>query len=895
MSEVLPPYRRPWPELLEEFEVPLEEGLSASAVQERLQRYGPNQLQEKGAKSGWTILINQFKSVVVVLLLGAAVLSFALGDLTEGFAVVAVIVINTAIGFFTEIKATRSMEALYKMGSVSTRVRRNGEIDEIPASELVPGDIVILDAGDIVTADLRIVEASKLECDESALTGESVPVSKRPDPLADEAPLAERRNMLYKGTALTRGSGAAVVVATGMKTELGHISSLVEEAEDETTPLERNLNALGRNLVWVVLVVTLVVWGVGVFRGKEVFLMLETAIALAVASIPEGLPIVATIALSRGMLRMARRQALVRRLASVETLGSTNIICTDKTGTLTENKMTVTHLELGGGSAERKDGEWLTGEGKPVSWKEDSAAYEAIKIGVLCNNAAIQKGDDGETESVGDPLEIALLEAGLEAGIERPELVERMPEVNEDAFDSESKRMATFHQDGDGFYVAVKGAPETILASCRSVLTPDGERELTPELREHWEARNEALAHKGYRMLALARKHAQSEDEDPYEGIMLVGLLGMVDPPRHDIRPAIKRCHEAGIRVVMITGDQAPTALHVAQEVDIVDSSAPRDTIPVIRGRDLKPLSEMSQEEKRQARDAAIFARVTPRQKLDLIALHQENDEIVAMTGDGVNDAPALKKANIGIAMGRRGTQVARQAAHVVLKDDSFNTIVYAIQEGRIIFDNIRKFVFYLLSCNIAEVLIIFLASLINTPLPILPIQILLLNLVTDVFPALALGVGEGDEGVMANPPRSSKDPLLGRKHWRGITLYGILIAACTMTAFLLALGVLKMAPEACVTVAFLTLAFSQLFHVFNMRDTGSRFFDNEITRNPFVWGAFALCTAIMLLCVYLPGAGRVLHTVPLGVTGWSIVIPLSIAPVPVDLLARTLRRTAAK
>ena len=887
--EPTPMYRLNCDDVLAELDVAEDTGLTQAEVRARLAKHGPNQLRKQATRSAWMILISQFKGLVNVLLVAASILSFVLGDLTEGFAVLAVIAINAAIGFFTEIKATRSMEALYKMGSMSTRVRRNGRIDEIPAADLVPGDIVALEGGDVITADLRILDASKLECDESALTGESLPVSKRTKAFDQEVALADRRNMLYKGTALTRGSGTAVVAATGMLTELGQISSLVEEAQDESTPLEKGLDALGRNLVWIVLGITVLIWGLGVLRGKDVYLMLETAIALAVASIPEGLPIVATIALSRGMMRMARRQALVRRLASVETLGSTSIICTDKTGTLTENKMTVGRVDLPGGTFERHVGNdgattWQDSTGAPVVWDEGTPIHEAFRIGVLCNNALFER--DGDTvEEVGDPLEVSLLAAGHEAGLERPDIVARMPEIKEDAFDSVSKHMATYHQDGDSVYVAIKGAPEAVLATCGRLLTPGGECDLTDDLRAQWENNNETLARDGYRVLALACKRTQSADDDPYEGAVLVGLVGMVDPPRHDIRATIERCRHAGIRVVMVTGDQAPTALHVGEAVSILESGDAR----VMRGRDLKPFDTLTDEDKRALREINVFARVTPRQKLDLIALHQGEGEIVAMTGDGVNDAPALKKADIGIAMGQRGTQVARQAAHVVLKDDSFKTIVYAIQEGRIIFGNIRQFVVYLLSCNIGEVFVILIAALLNTPLPVLPLQILLLNLVTDVFPALALGVGEGTERVMDHKPRPKGEAIATPRHWRLISVYGVVLGLCTLTPFFLAYYALGMAEAACVTIAFLTLAFSQLCHVFNMREGGASLFANDVTRNPFVWGALALCTAILLLVVYVPPLAHVLGTVPLGFKGWALVVPFSILPVILDLAARGL------
>jgi len=855
-------------------------GLSHSEARVRLEQQGPNELRQQATRSPWAIFISQFKSLVVLLLVGAALLSFILGDFTEGFAVIGVILINAGIGFFTEIKATRSMAALYKMGSMTTRVRREGGVVEIPATELVPGDIVVLEGGDIITADLRIVEASKLECDESALTGESAPVSKHTEPLDADQPLADRRNMLYKGTSLTRGSGVAVVVSTAMDTELGRISALVEGAEEETTPLEENLDALGRNLAKVVFFITLAVWILGVARGKAIFTMLETAIALAVASIPEGLPVVATIALSRGMMRMAQRQALVRRLASVETLGSTNVICTDKTGTLTENKMTVTRLDLADGVVERKDGAWPAQAGE--------TALEAIRIAVLCNNASIRRQADGTTVATGDPMEIALLEAGLEMGIDRLTLVTEMPELNEDAFDSETKRMATYHRIGNGYYVAAKGAPEAIWATCARVLTAEGEQPFTDALRAQWEQTNERVGRRGFRLLAVARNRVASLDDDPYENLVFVGLLGMIDPPRGDIRDAIARCREAGIRVVMITGDQAPTALHIGTDVGILDSTE----APVIHGRDLKPFAEMSSEEKDRVHATNVFARVTPHQKLDLITLHQERGAVVAMTGDGVNDAPALKKADIGIAMGLRGTQVACQAAHVVLKNDSFATIVHAVQEGRVIFGNIRNFVLYLLSCNIAEVLVIFLAALLNTPLPVLPLQILLLNLVTDVFPALALGVGEGSARVMKHPLRPKSDPMLSRRHWAWISMAGTILGTCTLASFALAHYVLKIdadpaQPVESVTVCFLTLAFSQLFHVFSIREHGASIINNAITRNGYVWAAFLLCTTILLASVYVPAFSHVLHTAPLSLKGWAIVLPLSFAPVPIDTFLR--------
>jgi len=882
MTLVPPPYARSWESVVDELGVSRENGLSQSDARRRLRQYGPNRLKARKKRSAWAILASQFKSLVVLLLVAAAALAFILGDFTEGFAVLAVIAINSAIGFFTEIKAVRSMEALHKMGDVNTHVLRDGQPQEIPAEQLTPGDIVLLEGGDVVTADARLIEASKLQSDESPLTGEAAPVSKQVEPVAEDVPLAERTNMIYKGTAIVRGSGAAIVTGTGMNTELGAISAMVEEAEDESTPLEKRLDALGRKLVWVVLLITVFVGGLGILRGKEMWLMVETAIALAVASIPEGLPIVATIALSRGMLRMARRQALVRRLASVETLGSTTIICTDKTGTLTENRMHVGRIDLDHGQVGR-DGEGrFAQDGLPADLEKDALLREALRIGVLCNNASLSKGGNEETAAVGDPLEIALLEAGREASIERDELHAQMPEVREDAFETETKMMATYHEQDGRFYVAVKGAPEAVLECCIRVATSDGDKELSEDVRSDWSQRNEQAASAGYRVIAVARKTVDTSDAPPYEGLALVALLGLVDPPRRDVRASLERCHRAGVRVVMVTGDQPTTALNVAAALGLAQEGA-----SVVHGKDLKPPEELGEEERRAMREATVFARVSPRQKLDLIALHQAADAIVAMTGDGVNDAPALKKADIGIAMGQRGTQVAREVADVVLKDDSFKTIVYAVQEGRIIFGNIRKFVLFLLSCNIGEILVILLASLINTRLPILPLQILFLNLVTDVFPALALGVGEGDEQVMDHPPRPPQEPILMGRHWVELAVYGLVIALSTLAAFLCAGRWLGMGDEVSVTVSFLTLATAQLWHALNMREAGTPLFRNEITRNLYLWGAWALCIVLLVGAVYIPYAAGVLHTAPIGLTGWSLVVFFSVVPVVFDWLMR--------
>ncbi|MHC4714054.1 MAG: cation-translocating P-type ATPase, partial [Planctomycetota bacterium] len=857
-------------DVLAELSVEAAAGLSPLEVRQRRRRFGRNRLRETRETSALAILAVQFKSLIVALLVAATVVSFAFGQALEGSAIMAVILVNAALGFFTELRAVRSMEALRRLGSVTARVRRDGKVSEIAAQRLVPGDILILEAGDLVAADLRIVTASKLQSDESALTGESLPVAKTAEPVSSERILAERSNMLFKGTSLTRGSGEAVVIATGLNTELGRISSLVAEAEEEQTPLEKRLNAMARSLIGITLLITALVGLAGVLRGKELFIMIETSIALAVAAIPEGLPIVATVALARGMWRMVKKNALVNRLSSVETLGATTVICTDKTGTLTENRMTVRQIILDAGRVDvngaAPGGEGhFTLDGKPLDTESSAPLKAALEAAVLCNNASL---GEGSAKPVGDPLEVALLLAAAKAGISREPISAEMPEEREDAFDSDTMMMATFNREGDSYRVSVKGAPEGVLKASSRILGDQGERPFEASSRDAWVEESGRLAREGLRILALAVKTSADLEEEAYRDLTFIGLLAMSDPPRREVRESIEACRRAGIRVVMVTGDQAATARNIAAAVGLVDS--PR--AEVISGEELEGVDALPEEGKRRLVDASVFSRVSPRQKLHLISLHQEAGAIVAMTGDGVNDAPALKKADIGVAMGRRGTQVAREAADMVLKDDSFPTIVAAVEQGRAIFANIRRFVVYLLSCNISEILTVFFASAVNAPLPILPLQILYLNLITDIFPALALGAGEGDPSSMTRPPRDTSEPVISRRNWIETAAFALVITAAVLGAFAVAIFGLSMKTRQAVTVSFLTLAFAQLWHVFNMRDAGSRILRNDVTLNRWVWAALGLCTVLLVAAVYLPGLSDVLRLEDPGVRGWALV-----------------------
>lgn len=857
------PWSKSWEDVLAALAVTREQGLADPEAARRRQEVGRNRLREPHRTSAWDVLANQFRSVILLLLALAASVSAALGDWVEAAAIGAVIVINAAIGFATEWQAVQSMEALRRLERRRSRARRGGEVHDIPAEDLVPGDIVLVEGGDVVTADLRLIDASRLQVDESMLTGESLPIGKHPDTLEAGTAVADRRNMLFKGTQVTRGSGEAVVVATGMRTELGTIATLTEEAEQESTPLEKRLERLGRRLIWVTLAIAAAVAVAGVLAGRAWGLMLETSIALAVAAVPEGLPIVATLALARGMLRMARRNAVVQRLAAVETLGATTVVCTDKTGTLTTNELTVSRVWLSEGVVE------LAGAG------ESRSLRDLLTVGVLCNNAELH--EDGT--SVGDPLEVALLRAGAGAGLQRSRLVEQMPEVREEAFDTDTRMMATIHASGGGQYVAVKGAPEAVIAACVAERHEEGDRHLDAPARDAWHQRVDELASQGIRVLAHADKTADPETP-PYEGLRLLGLVGFIDPPRPDAAAAIEACQRAGIQVVMVTGDQPLTARSIAQAVHLVSDGDHE----VLTAGDIERIRRSPEALGR----VRVFARVTPKQKLDLVEAFQQNGQVVAMTGDGVNDAPALRKADIGVAMGRRGTQVAREAADMVLEDDAFATIVAAVRQGRVIFDNIRRFVLYLLSCNVSEILLVASASVLSAPLPILPLQILFLNLVTDVFPALALGLGEGGDEVMTRPPRRPTEQIVTRDQWMAIGLWPAIMTVAVLIAFWTALARLGMDESEAVTVSFLTLAFAQLWHVFNMRSRGASLWRNDVVTNPWIWGALLLCTVLLLAAVYVPALADILSVRPPSRAGWALILGLS----PLPLLAgQVLRR----
>jgi len=873
------PWMHPVAHVAEALAVDPSRGLAADELQRRRKLFGPNVFRETKPRPALSILLAQLRSIVVLLLFAATGLALLMGDTVEAMAIAVVVALNTALGFTTEWRATRSMESLRSIARTETTVLRGGRAERIPASGLVPGDVVLLEAGDVIPADLRLQEAARMQADESVLTGESLPVRKQVDAVAAEASLLERPNIAFGGTALTRGSGSGLVVATGMDTEFGRIFDQVSTAQPRQTPLEKRLDALGKRLVWLVLVMAVMLAVIGVLTGRDIALAIEVAIALSVAAIPEGLPIVATIALARGMWRMARRNALITRLSAVETLGATSVILTDKTGTLTENRMTVTRVLLADAD--------IVFQSEGDSSGDTGVTHRLLERAALCCNASLGDEAEDEKHATGDPTELALLAAAARLGLDRPALLAAMPELREEPFSAEDKRMATIHRDADGVFAAVKGAPESVLPLCRAQQEGEAAVDLDDAGRQHWLQRADDLAATGLRTLAVAERRLGSEQDPPYSDLVLLGLVGMEDPPRKGVKEAIEQCHAAGVNVVMVTGDHAATAARIALDTGIVAEGQPPQ---VVDGDALQQVFESEATD--ELLDVRVFARVTPEQKLKLIDLHQRADRVVAMTGDGVNDAPALKKADIGVAMGIRGTAIARESAAMVLQDDEFRTIVAAIAQGRAIFSNIRKFVVYLMSCNISEVLVVVLATVAGAPLPLLPLQILFLNLVTDVFPVLALGVGTGAPGAMQHPPRSPRERVLMRQHWVLIGLYAALIGAVVLGAMAVGRLVLGFDASKAVTVSFLTLALAQMWHVFNIREDSGRWLRNEITGNPWIWAALGLCSALIAAAVYFPPLAAVLSLVHPGPDGWLLVALASVLPL---LLAPVLRRLARR
>jgi Ca2+-transporting ATPase len=876
-------------------------GLGEGEVRERRRRFGSNTLTASRGRSPLAIFAAQFKSLIVALLVAATAVALVMGDTVEGIAILAVILLNAAVGFWTEWRAEQALTALQTQTVPTAQVVRDGDERQVPAADLVPGDVVVLNAGDRVPADGRIIESARLQVEEAALTGESVPISKGTDPVPDAAAaLGDRKGMAYLGTAVTDGRGRLVVTATGMRTEVGRIGTLIDEAGTGDTPLERHLARLGRLLVVVVLVLSAVIVGAGLFRGYELLYMLKVGISLAIAAVPEGLTAVTTMTLAIGMQRMARMRALIRRLPAVETLGSTTVICTDKTGTLTRNEMTVQAVHLGDrtlsvtGAGYATTGEFRDGD-RAIDPRADGLLTLGLRIGALCNDAHLTRAN-GEATVLGDPTEGALIVAAAKAGMAEADLERDYPRVGEVPFSSEAKRMTTVHRAPDGKTVAyVKGSPGALAEASTEVLTADGVRPMTAKSRERVYAANTELAKRALRVLAVAYKDVAEgyREEDLGGDLVFVGLVGMIDPLRTEAKAAIETCRQAGIRTIMITGDQEVTASEIGRQLGL-DKDPHGRPLRSAHGRELAGLDAAGRQ--RIAAEVGVFARVSPEDKLRLVEALQADGQVVAMTGDGVNDAPALKQADIGIAMGIKGTEVAKEASAMVITDDHFATIVGAVEQGRVVYANILRFVHYLFSCNLAEILVVFVALLIGWPLPLVALQILWLNMLTDVFPALALALEPSDPDVMTSPPRDPKESMMNRRFVGLIAWQGALLAAVTLAVFYVGLqwyGPAGAGLRHDTTLAFMTLALAQTFHAFNARSRDDSAFTARLFTNGWLWVAVVVCVALQLAAVYVPFLQTVLQTTPLTAADWGLILAAALVPIGVVELAKLVRGVA--
>ena len=875
-------------EIIKTFQTDANQGLSAHEANSRNKTYGLNVYESQPQKSVWLIALEQFKSPIVYLLFFAIAVSAYFEHYIEAIAIAVVILVNAIIGFLMEMQARSSMNALKQMDVSKSRVFRDGKLQEINSEKITPGDLVELEAGDVIPGDGRLVVSNQLQCDESSLTGESLPTLKNTEILPEKTTLGDQFNMVFKGSSVMNGNGKAIITGIAKDTELGKITSLVESAAATETPLDKKLNALSKKLIWITLVMTAIFAVTGFIQGKDWLLILETSIALAVAAFPEGLPIVSTVALSYGMLLMAKRNAIVKKLSAVETLGSTSVILTDKTGTLTENKIYVDTFCFPDETVKASI------ENNAIKFTEkqiekSTPNFEKMKIvGALCNNATSEiKGK--KEKNLGDPVEIALLHLANTSEISLDDVRKKYERIGEIPFDANTKMMATLHKFEKGNFVAAKGAVEQLLEKCSKIQRGETATDLNEADRQKILDESEKLSEEGLRVLAFAcREEAKISNENYLNELVYIGSVGFLDPPRLDIKKAIVTCRNAGIKVVMITGDHPKTALNIAKKVGLVDDTEQN----VIIGGDLPTGKTFTKDWKKRILSTAVFARTTPKQKLDIADVFQKAGNIVAMTGDGVNDAPALKKADVGIAMGLRGTQVAKETASIVLKNDSFTSIAEAVAHGREIFNNIKKFVVYLVSCNLSEIFIVTALGFLAPASTILPLQILFLNMVTDVFPALALGLGKGDKTVMKVPPRNPKEDIVTNNDWVEIGIFSAIITLSVIVAVVFCRQFITQNYKTLNNVAFITLGFSQLFHVFNMASPKSKLLVNEITKNHFVWYAIIISAALIVVVYAIPQMRLVMGLLVLPLHVWAVSIGSSLIPL---LLIQIYKRVLKK
>jgi Ca2+-transporting ATPase len=876
-------------------------GLSANDAAERLRKYGPNQLVEKKGPSPLTIFLSQFNDFVIWVLIGAALVSGFLQEWIDTLAIIAIVILNAILGFVQEYRAEKSLAALKKLSSPMCKVIRDGEHGVIASAQLVPGDIVELESGDNVPADGRVIwHTSNFAVQEASLTGESTPVAKTVEPLSEaDTPLADRANMVYMGTSVACGKAKAIIAETGMQTELGRIAGMVQEIEREATPLQRKLEQFGKWIVYLCFILVGLIFAMNVLRSDEVMALLRegrildvlrskqineaflTSVSLAVAAIPEGLPAVVTIALALGVQRMVKRHALVRKLQSVETLGCATVICSDKTGTLTKNEMTVQAIFAGeklfrvAGIGYAPKGEYLL-DGRSVDPWDYPELSKTLEAGVLCNGATLVE-EMGSYRIVGDPTEGAILTAAAKAGLWKDKKEADLPFVDEIPFDSERKKMTIIRRDSKRTIAFVKGAPDVLLADCTKVEIGNAGKPLDAGRRLRILTVNNDLANQAMRVLAVAYRvlDGSIRDYKPEiieKDLVFVGLIAMIDPPREEVKQAMQECATAGIKTVMITGDHKNTAVAIAKQLGFFRS----DSL-ALSGEELDKLSDADL--RQVVERTPVYARVSPEHKLKIVRAWRARKEIVAMTGDGVNDAPAVKEADIGVAMGITGTDVTKEVSDMVITDDNFASIVSAVEEGRGIYDNIKKFVHYLLSCNAGEILVMFVSSLIGLPVPLLPIHILWINLVTDGLPALALGVDPVAPHIMNRPPRPSDEPVVTKRGAFLMLAQGAIIAFCSLLAFALVLYVEEESLVRARTAAFVVLACSQLFHAFNCRSMTESLFRIGVFTNKSLVLATGFSFLLQMSVVYLPFLQRVFKTEPLGLFDWLLVVLISSFP----------------
>jgi len=885
-----------------ELQVDPAKGLSTQEAQQRIAKYGYNELKEKEKETIFQKVLNQLKDFLTIILIIASIVSIGVGEVADSIVIIAIVIVNAFLGVMQEGKAEKALEALQKMSAPNAKVLRNGKVEIVPSKNLVPGDVVVFEAGDVIPADLRLIESANLKIEEASLTGESVPTEKDATVnLTKEVGIGDRVNMAYMSTVVTYGRGKGIVVETGGTTEMGKIADKIQEIDNEDTPLQKKLDQLGKWLGIICIAICVLVFVVGYIRGGELLDMFMTAISLSVAAIPEGLAAVVTIVLALGMKKMVSRNAIVKRLLAVETLGCVNVICSDKTGTLTQNEMTVKKVYTYGnyfdvsGQGYDPEGEFLV-NGSKIDVNNYKNLQVLLTAGVLCNDASVAKKEDGQWGILGDPTEGAFTVAGLKGGFSREDMNAKYPRIAELPFDSERKMMTTFHNNFTNRVVSfTKGAPDIILDRCTKILVDGQVVELTASMREEISKANSSFANQALRVLACAYREYSSLPENIdsasiEKDMIFIGLMGMIDPARPEAKEAITVCKVAGIKPVMITGDHKDTAVAIARDLDLMEEGD-----LVLTGAEIDALSD--EEFAKVVEKTSVYARVSPENKVRIVETLKKNGHIAAMTGDGVNDAMALKKADIGVAMGITGTDVAKGTADMILTDDNFASIVHAVEEGRIIYSNIRKFVFFLLSCNVGEILIVFLSILMNLPVPLIPIQLLWLNLVTDSFPALALGTEKGEADIMKQKPRRSDEPILDKSMVIGIIVQSIALVVSVLGIYTWALNKFPdyaTNPEHLAyarTYAFVTLILAEIFRSHSSRSEKESIFKIGVFSNKTLVYATVICVFLLAIVIYVPFLRPIFETVKLNIFDCEMVLVFCLIPLLAGELYKVVKR----